>query len=1270
MSQFYPSNPTAKRLPHPLGRRIKIGALLSGLDGDAIVDDYNAGVLGTTVTTGGVWANLDATSITTLGQIANMDLMDVVENAVILTEHAPITKGYGDAQLAGVDDVTIKIDGVAATIVAMEPALGLLVLDQTVVPDADVKVSYHYTPNPTLEFQGLNNMAYRLNQSGDKNQAPFTYDAVLGPYNRPQPKQYEHRYQAFDYEYTAVLNDPTSLVLNEPKHRLTLPKFSRQKQATSLFFEGDGHPVGMEHVGPSLGSPVIENGLYVVEDLSTSTNVVDSQPSYFRKEVDLSFEHVSILNFRMEIEDYTKDGDFTGVAAGYAGESKLQFIGFLDIDGFKAVGLLKDPWDESRWQSYAGLGAEVTNDLDWLSFDSQPPLSVGQRIFFDSQVYDVLDIDEDTTSGEWLVQLDRDAHVTGEISLFPEIDWSSLKTYRAFKGEGGQINVLVGGNILPVATLEEEEAAVPTEIFELVENNSMFFGSLSRKASNKSLWDFARYSLMPVTDVEESSRVTVTSEFDQLPEDEEEPWYLSDNQGYATLVGPSLLTQSAGQRYVGGSLNYTRIEPFLTSKATLDLTTSVRVQSYATGSPAYLTASDQKKELTIALFDNVSALSYKNVDALSRVTQGFWNRANANSLQSRGHVNGLNETPLDQFLEAFGGAESFADVGWTSTLNAAELSFYDHYMSISHDGGTYESVAESTGKGTFSDEVLGIRLRFGDYTLLGSGQVPVYFGVSDGNDQIYLTPYDDGANKHFVFCDEDGALFTDGGGQYVGFQYDWDDGDFHHLRWTRYGQNVTVFMNGQYQAVFDVADLPDSAVTDVSTKFGLLDGTVDVDVDYFFAHSAPHDTRKIGIYKGGGDLLDASNYELVNAEWFGTYADLRIRRNPVGRVEIFLNGQSTPILQMQYTDLPDRVEHYNTNTDLGYVQFGTMDPQAYSEVMWEHINYDIINQRDNQKANNQSYLNRYNVISSPESVIDEGPESVSLTSTTATTVRLAPSGMHARQVLSVVSEDGSTTYPFTYDPESNTVEIMGAGLPSEQENVTVTFWHSKPYTKAYLKNNRAYTTLNEGTPPMPLSQQVQIEVEATAPGNSTILDPDFVMDDGSTVVKFKRNDEAFYENLNLMTSTDDGEVGLIAPACDEDGFIELTFEGPFDEETVELPPQEHEPTRHRHRIGYFNQSSSTLNDIQTNTVGIESPISVGISQQLEEDTYGGVSDSPQSSGSVLRDNYGTATFNNPKTTLNKVVTDTSDYHDDSVIARANTVVYVEYTLDFLTAVNP
>lgn len=1280
MSDVFFSKYLSNRYPNPEGRRIQIGILLSGLGSDAISNQLNAGDLGQSVTTQGMWSNLDAQSLATLGYLADLTLLGVVENTVILTDNAPLTKGYGDAQLAEPDDVEVLVDGQAIDILAMDPIVGVIVLDAVIDDDSDVQVSYHYTQNPTLEITRLNSASFRLNQWKARSMMPFTYNTVLGPYNKSQPRQHEYRYRAFDYPYTSVLNDPTSLALNEPKHRITIPRFKRENSPFSLFFEGDAHPKAFEHVGPPLGPPQIENDLYIVDDVTSSQTVVEGQPNFFHKPLDLSFEHISILNWRTQVLEWEKSGIFSGMAAGYADVDRMYFVAFLEIGDFKTIGILSDE-NEEEWESYRALEAEVTAPTQ-LGFVSQPPLDEGSSVFVEGSIYEVGDLEEE--NGTWLLTLTTSMPLSQGtiVQAFPETDWTVLSTYRMFKSQDDVLQVMVGGNILPHIQINIQDAAIAPDIFGVVETNSLFFGSFDRKTISRSGWDFYRFSLQPVSQLDQDQVVVVNSTFEELPDEEEDPWYLTDNQGHTSVFDDEyLLSQSVGQHTLGGGVTYTKIEPFLTSQAIVDLSTRLRVHSYATGIPAFFTIADNKKEVTIGLFDEAAEFT---ADAEALITKGFWAGADATSLQTQGQASGgFSRVPDDQYVALFSGTMPFEDVGWDSDITS--YSFFDSYMRIDHDGSSsVGALYEDADANTFVDHVLNCRVRIRSFELLADGRAPIFWGTDDGEYQVHLIPYEDpgDGSKHIVFATETGSIVMDGPNP-VGFPFDWDDDEYHSYRATRFGANVTVFIDGIYKATVAAALLPTSSAVgdEVRSRFRLLGEEIDLDIDYIFAHSAHARNRLIGVHRGGS-LLDTANYDFVSSQWFGTFVEIRVRRDPTSRTAIFIDDPDNPAFEYQYSELPDRQkgQRFNTNTELGYVQFGTMDPNALSEVLWDYMRYKIVNRRIQQRANNKAITNRHHVMSSPEPILDEGPEEVLIEPETTHLIHLAKVGMYARAVLAVLSEDGTTTYPFTYDHESNTIVVTGAGLPSE-DVVRVVFYHRAPFTEAYLENNWAYTRLNEDTPPVPLRQQVHLEAIPATGSNgdgealltkgfwggldaSTLQTQGLVNitpsgheeSDGPVVIKFDKNKDAFYESLKMLESHDGGAPDVLAPACDEGGLQAISFEGPFDEDQYNMPPQcGGEPTEHRYKIGFFNDPDSVFNDIQTNTAYPKRCFTMELAQDLEEDPLiFGDEVLPDHPNSYMEDFYGVRhVFNSKFYTLNEPAPTDDPVHPNSVVARPN-----------------
>lgn len=1229
------SYPTVHRIPNPDGRGIKITAEALGLTSGALSETFNAGSLGYSVPTRGIWANADLTSVTTSGYLARLGLANLVENTLVFTEFGPLTRGRGDGSLAELEDVTVVVNGSEVTPLAVDPLAGIIILDGVLSPGDDVLLDYHYLPRLTIPFAELNNSNYLLNQYNDPYLHPFEFNTVLtADPVKDQPQIVEHRWTAFDYDYTAVLNDPTSLVLNEPVTRDTLTPFQRDLTPTSVFFEGDDHPSEFTFVGDALGAASFSaDGLYLVEDASTGTDNASGQPALFRKTVDLSYEAQSLLSWRTRVESYTTDGVFTGISVGYADDENAYLAGFLELSGsFKTIGALSDAGDEARVESWSGVSATVEDNggaLDLLRFDDEPPLIVGQRLWSSGVIYTVLDIDDEGAAG-YTVTVDTVFPAAGEINLFVEFDWEVLTTYRARREEDASFEVFAGGLPTPVASVTEEAAAIAPEIFALLRNSSIFFGSASRRATSLTAWDFVRYSIVPDQGTETSSSVSVDTDMSVLPEEASPPWYVAQNQGYATtLSGGFVLQQAAGRDADGLGYNWARIEPFLTTDVTREVRARLRVSSWAGGLANTLIIADDKRQATVSLFE---------------------------------------DAPSAAFLSSYVGVTSPTDAGFTSTLDSGELDYLDHRLLITHDGAAATAVqdgfdATTNWKGQ-------VRFLLTSYALDANDVVPFYFGVDDGDKVLYLAPFDDGT-KQLILVDSSGLPVLDAGSP-VGVTYDWDLDTLQAIKLVRLGDNLTVFADGIYLGLIDALLAPNSSRTDLETRFGFLSGQVTVELDYFYVHQASHGTRRVGLLTNGTDVLDSSLYEAVDAEFLGSFLEVRVRVDPTSTVDLFLGGSITPSISIPYTELPLREEQTNVDTEFGFLQFGTLDPEAFTETHWDSVDYDLVNQREDQRTNQTAILNYSNTLTSPEPTIDDSPEVVTVQPYTLTEILLSETGMFADRVLSVTSSDGLTSLGYTFDKDSNTI-TLDSPLASLDESVIVTFYHDAPYTKAYLENNQAAIRLGESTPPFALSHQanvtsaVEFDSQLNDITDTLNSDVDFVLNDEGRSVVFRRDPDSFLSCLNLCTEVASGSSGLVSPACDQSGFRAITLEDPYEEEYT-FADNGDQNTRHRGRVLRLNDLSSTLNSPEANTLCLASPVTIEC-EQVEEETYAGAGDEALTGGtSVLTDYYGSSLLNNPKATLNSVTNTPGDVYEDSVIFSANDLTTSDVILDFASTV--
>lgn len=1174
-------------------------------------------------------------------------------------KNTPITKGLGDASLAGAEDVAVLVDGHAAHVLSVDPLAGTVVIAEDVAPGAHVSLRYHHAPGRPLPrtLSGLNDPSWSLN-------APLAH---IHAARVPQPSVYAHRYRAWDYPYTATLNDPTSLRLNEPRHALRLPAMERLQRRVAAFFEGDGHPVDFAARGPAAaGPPVFDGGLYALEDASWSVGALQGDVCYFERAVDLNFDHTAIVNARLRLAPRVKDGDFTGVAFGYCDARHLYMVGFLEVGDFRTAALLSRQGEEAFAASYLGLTLQAGEDPQVLYAAHPVDLVPGQRLLAGAAVHTVQAVGLD--DGErWRIAL-ASAHQVPEgdaVQALCEVDWRQVATYRLIVDASAQVSLLIGGASAPVARAPRAHMATPSDVLNALRPNALFFGSVSRKAANTSFWDFARFSMIPRRQVAQAPVVDVDLEMDAMPD--ERGWTRTYGQGAAAIfAGQYLWTQSAGTpASMGGGVAFAKVEPFLSSRSKLDLTASLRVQAYAQGMPASLVASDGKRDVILAFFDEKADAYFAYYAALSLESKGHATGIAPLPLQTRGHLLGAANPVLNLFARGFTGGMSFADAGWFDGFSPAQLSYYDHYTRIAHAGSAREAYAE--GAAPIADWVMGARLRFAPHNLMPGERLPFVAGVDDGYAQVYLAFGVDalGARRVYV-ADAQGHPVGEGAA------FAWDDGAFHHYKVARYGDHITLFADNGYLGLWDADDMAPSQVARVTVRMATLTGQVTVDVDAFFAHAAAHYPRRVGLFRGhvDGDLQNPANYDTVAAEWFGKFLKVRLRRDPQGKTQVYFNDADQPAFDVAYAELPRAQARPEVSPDFGYVLFGTPDGASFGEVLWDYVRYTVLEGREDPAANNRAYLNRHNVVTSPEGAQDAELEYVRVLPDGPTRISLAKADFWASQVLAVLDAEGTTTHAFAFDPLRNTVTLAAPVDPAQP--LTVVLQARRPYTESYLRHNEPHTLLNDGTPPYPLSQQVQLRAEEVPldgvddPSELALLGSDYVVVEGTRAIRFLKGPMPFYEGLEVYSERAFGDDGLLSLADDYAGLRTIDFGGPFALDQVPMP-LEIGGGDHRRGVAYLNRPGAATNaqDKGFAQSGAPSPyrISLGMAWEEAPGTLA-AQDAPKADKSLLVDYYGSSVFNSPVATLNASAASGDPVHAASVPLAANTYVSTSYPIDF------
>lgn len=512
-----------------------------------------------------------------------------------------------DGQIADdPSDVVVRVNGFPVTPEAVIGLLGQVVLADVPSPTDTVDIDYSWIKNPVVDFRRLNSKEFRLNnwnrntrRSGEFSHKyrfnntlirPASFAALDLRAELNQPQQRDLKYRAYERAYTATLNDPNLLLLNSPTHRIAFPPMSRTLSQTFVNY-------GATVLPEADPSPWIRHGVGLASIVGTELIVTDNtsgpfpsgEPLFWSKSIDLTFNHVFAIAWRMRITATPiTEGVFTGVSAGYSDDQKAVIVGFLNDGGIKKIGIMKggsgnDPSDLSAW----------TGGLDGTGTPTGAPIA---------------------------------------------LDWSLIRSYRIFRDRSGSISLFVDGSV--VADLKVASGDLPY-LEELNapfnELQGTFFGSLSRTAECTSAWSFVRYTIIPINPLQTAPSVYVSYEGSTTPENASQPWTpvgfhgTETIQGGATLLLDSTSASDVSAGLVGGDFRaYSRIEPLLSKSfdTVLDVKVQVRTYTHGIAPNAVMAAIDDGNRLMqLSFFPEAEApkLSYGGRSLPEAFSPYMWN---------------------------------------------------------------------------------------------------------------------------------------------------------------------------------------------------------------------------------------------------------------------------------------------------------------------------------------------------------------------------------------------------------------------------------------------------------------------------------------------------------------------------------------------------------------------------------------------------------------------------------------------------------------------
>lgn len=1090
-------------------------------------------------------------------------------------------------------DVTVLVNGSPVVPEAVAGLRGQIVLPTTPLPTDDVKVTYSWIDSPTVEIRALNNPQFAMNgqtRPDHATQHSYKYRCVLirpddyvpvatvqsgtgadvlsstqillptanltganigqavdiatgvnaGTYTiasisggntvtvlgtltypdpgsgsldwsvidfhgdlqaaLPQPLERDVKYRAYERAYTAIMNDPNLLVFNSPSQRIAYPPLSRTIDPSFIGYEAITLPE-LDPTNPwerfgSGGATIVGNTL-VINDTSSSGFPSSSQV-FWRRPVDLTFDHAFAAAWRFQINgDPVEDGVFTGVTIGYSDDKRALVIGYLDDGGVKKFGILKK-----------GAG------------------------------------DNPSLITAWTGGVDGSGSATG---LAAGLDWSLFHNYRILRDRSGVIRVFVDGEVTETLRVTEAELPFLEELsgpFDALEG--VFFGALSRPARSTSTWDFLRYTVIPTNPLQTSPSIFASYEATALPEVSTPPWTPVGAHGVETIVASNQLrldstsatttTVEAEVGLVGGDFRgYVRLEPLLSASADFSLDVGVKMLTYTHGiAPnAVMAAIDDGSRLMQVCFfpDTASAkYSYGGRQLPETWAPTPWNASGGAPATIHGRVLRITDASTTDG-KVYGIDDTLSVLATTSGSHAYEIRA--QVVSYTADAGGFCGVTADTYNGI---RVVGIMLRevagvryvtfHSDGTPIVSGDMA--FEWFDGLPHTYKLVVNVTANLALVFVD--GALL--GTMPYTSFTMpapslpvvSWGSAttssvsaqsvvDWHYANVWKVNGSPRTFV-GIWRGVDPNSltgyHLPLLTAGKASTLVGNAFG--DPGANFVAAGVAAGDYLVIdyGTAKGQYRIVSVSAtaltidvpapFAMMNVESYRIPKRIdwtvdhkyRLVRAPSGDVALFLDSEATPLIQLEYDNInfPPSTAGVvrRLSGGLPAVVWGAFDPTNLSSTQWDFVRYGIVRPPTEQGiVPPHQVMNQRNVIASPEHLRAMVPH--------------AHTGYWS----------SSTGIPPQVDPD-----LLRAMSP------------------------RAYTLLNDDTPPVPVTQTSEIRhpvpvIVTTSglnqPEDVLNIDGDFKLNDPSTKIKLLIPNDVLYNSIQVI-ETSTGEPDLIAPFDD------------------------------------------------------------------------------------------------------------------------------------------
>ena len=1105
-------------------------------------------------------------------------------NDRVRTRRGPLVKAWGDWTPAGPADVAIRVNGVPVPVGAVNPYTGEIFpvtpIPLTPVGVATIAVDYCWIVNPIFALSGLNTTGLTLNTWGRPNgrtaQSPpssnlgvasrtrLPMSVILGPLvktNRPKPKQIGHTYIGYQREYSALTNDPTTLLLNKNPHAIADGALTAASVKQTGRFTGVTDPTAQGWLlsGTDTGQAQ-GDGSYLLVDPHAGDYPTNTAALYSRS-LDLALPSITQGSARFRaVEISTYDGVFSGLAFGAHDGRNLLVIGALRISGIEHFGVLQDanrPDLEASWDVGLKVAAVAATQTTITIPMSVYPHGVGYGSKFrvalgpQSGVYQITSCgivsmgDQGTVEITFIPALPEPVANFGsrDFDALFETRWSgsdlsSLRFIARFNpsapdNPNGLVTAYLSGRVSGVLGTFTTPA-YPAETGLLLQasiTGASFWGSISRRAANKSLWDLVQYAATPVALTQTVSGVYVENDMAVLPENSSSPWFITGGYGDSSLVADALFLESSAQTSAGAGstsegfeFGYSRTDPYLTPKVTTNLFATVRVDQ---GMSAILRIRDTSREV------RVTTLLYRETD----VTRGLVTDLPSN------YFSGL-QAPENEGWSS----STIAPVAWGQSLGINKTTVLP---------AVWQRTSNSPVSCTYEGAVLTARFKAASLV----GVVTPYFAghIKTGPATARYVRVAFIAGNTLNLTDESGAVIM------TIPAINWIDGGVHEYRLVcdPLADLVTVFIDNALAGQTDLSDF--SATTpEFTARFGFT-GSGLIETEWFaftmtplrpLALAGQSLNRAFGIWLGGAaadinqyaiprsdSSSDTPNSDLaalpVPMDWT-TNCEIRVYLDPAWGVSFYrpdlplppgavssayITETTNPTdawVNVEYRRLPRCVQ------DRGEVSFGSLDSRFISRSRWSDLSYRV-------RARPYGYgiaqtgmvLNRAIPFRSGDWNLDATPEVHLIPARGFNTVFVSDSAIYGDRIFRV--RFAGVTLPaatWVFNPTTQEIVLLGAGIAVPAGAlVEVTFAPAKPTTAAYQSSRplvETVTVLNSGTPTVPQSRDGAI--------TRLVVDTP----DGGSEVQFSYNDSSRYASVQFY-QTEQGDDLPLSTLCDGPG---------------------------------------------------------------------------------------------------------------------------------------